>query len=433
MSAKVADKNQMHKLSMEFHDPRLRHAWRKFYHDAYQRLGSELKFSPGFWTDLWASLSLDYKIPSLLVIYLGFEVMFVFSFGALLFATSGITPRSFSRSVLASARVVTMLANFESNNFHYINNGGDDEQISVVGSMILVLEGYVHFMFVCIASSLIIVRALRPLQQVAFSHHAVLTDTELVLRIRILRPKTTVLIHPTVQVDVCLTSGTFLPLPLVGNGTYAKWSGNPTITIRHKIDEESPLFLERGPPKLVKNEVDGTSQEQPGDVRSTTSNIVHVSCALIATDTNGTPINEVQTYVVNTGFNAMLYAHYFEASDFFPPYNNIQACPQVVTNAKFQDQIRFGTATPEELANNHDSWFHPHESTSNLILRKKGGSGEVINGAKRLVTNSDTFCRIADEASEIGMKSSSASTVAGEAAARTEAKFVRRKSDPNIK
>ena len=217
-AAKVGAKDGLHKLSMGFHDPRLRHAWQTYYHDAYQRLGSELKFSPGFWTDFWESLSLEYTIPSLLMIYLVFEMTFVFSFGALLFAIGGITPHSFGRSVLDSARVVTMLANFESEQFHFVD-GEEREQITALGSVILVLEGYLHFMFVCIASSLIIVRALRPLQQVAFTHHAVLTDTELVIRIRILRPKTTVLIHPTVQVDVCLTSGTFLPLPLVGDGT----------------------------------------------------------------------------------------------------------------------------------------------------------------------------------------------------------------------
>ena len=61
-----------------------------------------------------------------------------------------------------------------------------------------------QFLFVCIASSLIILRALRPLQQVAFSHHCVLSDEELTLRIRVLRPATTVLIHPEVRVDVCL-------------------------------------------------------------------------------------------------------------------------------------------------------------------------------------------------------------------------------------
>ena len=118
------------------------------------------------------------------------------------------------RCVLASARAVTMLANWGSNQFDFVD-GGTAEKLSVLGALILMVEGFLHFMFVCVASSLIIVRALRPLQQVAFSHHCCLTDEELVVRIRILRPTKTVLIRPEVKLDVCLTSGTFVKLQIV--------------------------------------------------------------------------------------------------------------------------------------------------------------------------------------------------------------------------
>ena len=70
---------------------------------------------------------------------------------------------SFVAQLLCSARATSpSLANFGS--FSFIET---DLPISGVGAIILALEGWFHFVFVCIASSLIIVRALRPLQQVA--------------------------------------------------------------------------------------------------------------------------------------------------------------------------------------------------------------------------------------------------------------------------
>ena len=32
---------------MAYHDCSLRHQWRRYYHDWYQRTGDELRFSPG--------------------------------------------------------------------------------------------------------------------------------------------------------------------------------------------------------------------------------------------------------------------------------------------------------------------------------------------------------------------------------------------------
>ena len=70
---------------------------------------------------------------------------------------------SFVAQLLCSARATSpSLANFGS--FSFIET---DLPITGVGAVILALEGWFHFVFVCIASSLIIVRALRPLQQVA--------------------------------------------------------------------------------------------------------------------------------------------------------------------------------------------------------------------------------------------------------------------------
>ena len=402
--------------------------WRTYYHDLYQRFGDELQFSPGFFTDLWHYLTSNVSVVWLILWYLIIEVVFVFFFGALLYVTNGISPRSLTRCIMASARSVTVLSNFEvfdSNDFGV--DFGEEERVRMVGAVVLMLEGFFHFMFVCVASSCIIVRALRPLQQVAFGHHCCLSDEELVIRIRILRPDRMVLIRPEVKVDVCLTSGTFVKLALVGEGQYAKWSGNPTITIRHKVVEGSPFFLKREQ-AIVESRADGADDGGPpplpqDQVRSTLDGIAHVSASLVATDSYGIPVAEVQHYTPTTGFMGMALAPHFEADPMA-----VFRVPQILHHTKFQDQIEgFRVATEAELARGGNGtwhaggqqrwparWWHPHGATRNLDVRRRVGEqrGERLE-VKRLVTNTDAFDRVAPVLSEIGKRSTSHSTVAG--------------------
>ena len=383
--AKVTDMNTAnpyHEDSLEYFDTSYRWNWMKQYHDFYERIGDESKFSPGFWIDLWALLSLEATMPSLLILYLFLEVAIFCWFAVLLSITSGVRPNTFDRCLVASIRAVTGLAEWDPEQFSFLSAGDEPETLTALGATILLFEGYLHFLFVCVASSLVVVRALRPLQQVAFSHHCVLSDEEMTLRIRLLRPKTTILVHPEVRVDVCLNNGSFVKIPLVGGGTYAKWSGNPTITIRHKIDKDSPFHSENG--------------------GATMDNMVHVSCSLVAQDANGTAISEVQHYTRLEGFNMMIMGPHIDAD----PLMRARV-PQILSQTKFEDQISFRAATVEELSNRNPMKIfgfipHPHGAPTNV--RKEIGS-------KRLVTNSDTFNRIVHVESEIGRKSSAVSNV----------------------
>jgi hypothetical protein len=366
-------------------------------------------------------------------LYFVFEVLYILFFAFLLSVSDGIAPMGWTRCLIASARSVTMLANWSSSQFSFVEQGQQQEVVHAVGAVLLIFEGFLHFLFVCVASSLIIVRSLRPLQQVAFSHHCVLTDDELTLRIRILRPHSTVLIRPEIKLDVCVPSGTFVKLSIVGDGEYAKWSGNPTITIRHKVTEESPFFLRRESESESENpEKDG--DPEPGQVRSTLEGVVHLAASLVATDSYGVPITEVQHYTsASSGFMAMMCKPYFDSDDGFgrvPGMSNVDAMPQILHHCKFQDQIHMGIATSDELArerlHRHTPWgWHPHGPTSNLKVRKRGASGGAAGGeaggagkrgeeheVKRLVTNTDTFCRVVLVESEIGRASNSYSTAA---------------------
>ena len=76
----TADGTPLHPLSQPFHDVTQRHQWRRFYHDFYQRFGDELSFSPGYFVDLWAFLTLEIRVVWLAAIYFVFELLYTLLF-----------------------------------------------------------------------------------------------------------------------------------------------------------------------------------------------------------------------------------------------------------------------------------------------------------------------------------------------------------------
>jgi hypothetical protein len=133
------------------------------------------------------------------------------------------------------------------------------------------------------------------------------------------------------------------------------------------------------------------------------SKFVHVSCSLVAQDANGTAVAEVQQYTRLEGFNMMIMGPHLDA---VPGLR--KTVPQILHNCKFEDQMQFRTATEQELAERNKMKImcgllpHPHAAPSNL--RKELGS-------KRMVSDNDTFNRIAYVDSEIGKRSSATSKV----------------------
>jgi hypothetical protein len=114
-------------------------------------------------------------------IYFVFEFSYIFVFACALRLVGGLEnvpaaggrqAATLAQHVLCSTRAVTTLANYGSYDFADL----ETERLTTVGAFVILMEGWFHFIFVCIASSLIIVRALRPLQQVAFSHHCTLEN-----------------------------------------------------------------------------------------------------------------------------------------------------------------------------------------------------------------------------------------------------------------
>lgn len=397
-------------------------------------MGNELSFSPGLALDLWHALKEYTSIGELIFIFFLFEVIFILLFGVLLYITSGVTPLTFAASLIASARAITQLGNWSDSQIPAVGT----MEVTVQGVIILIIQGWLHFLWICVASSLIIVKALVPMQQVAFSHHAVLTENELVVRIRLLRPRTTVLVRPEIKLDACLTSGTFVKLTLVGGGSYAKWSGNPVITIRHKVEEDSPFYKK---PADIDVEKGGGESMGPA-LQTTLDHIVHLSCSLTANDESGLPIAEVQQYTPLVGFSKMWLQPFMDGADGEEVSKQV---PQIIHQAKFMDQITFGNATEEQLRTNSPDRLlfgllpHPHGANGNLKVWKKGSDGggwRSLLGSnpddelpvKRLVTKTDNFCRLVDTRTEEAKKHTSFSTAAGSSAVEAEQKQLARDS-----
>ena len=436
-----------HPRSELYHDCSKRHAWRHYYHDLYQRIGNELSFSPGFGLDLWHALKEYTSIGELIFIFFLFETSFIVLFGVLLYITSGVTPLTFEASLIASTRAITQLGNWSDNQFPFLYGSGIDSnsmEVNVQGVIILIMQGWIHFLWACVASSLIIVKALVPMQQVAFSHHAVLTENELVVRIRLLRPLTTVLVRPEIKMDVCVTSGSFVKLPIIGGGSYAKWSGNPVITIRHTVNEDSPFYQKPSEDSIEKG---------AAVVQTSLDHVAHLSCSLTATDEYGLPIAEVQQYTPMVGFSKMWLQPYL-AGEYGEQVE--KDMPQIIHQAKFMDQITFGSADPEQLRTNSPDRVlfgllpHPHGTNANMEVWEKrddgwwrnllrrwwprvGRSREELIPVKRLVTNTDNFCRLVDTRSEEAKKHNSWSTAAGSSAVEAEKKLVNKPSSSSTR
>ena len=212
------------------------------------------------------------------------------------------------------------------------------------------VEGFLHFMFVCVASSLIIVRALRPLQQVAFSHHRCLTDEELVVRIRILRP--TRRSHSTRSNDVPnerhireAQTGESSVLPInisnknsdlcapaavfdqVGDGSCYGAATHQSIT------RESPKvhFFGAGEAMVAPRK----DRESSFDIRWH----AHLSCSLVATDAGRNShcrVQQFQWWVHEDGYGSL-----------FRKRRRYPGVSQILHHVKFQDQINSASQARE--------------------------------------------------------------------------------------
>ena len=107
--------------------------------------------------------------------------------------------------------------------------------------LVLVAEGWLHWLLLTIAGSVIVARALLPHKQLVFSHTAVIdTDKELVVRLTLVRHGV-VLLQPSYRMQSLNTMGVYQDLPMKGIASGHAILPPTCLTIRHVIDADSPL------------------------------------------------------------------------------------------------------------------------------------------------------------------------------------------------
>ena len=126
----------------------------------------------------------------------------------------------------------------------------------------LALLGWAHWLLLSVAGAVIVARALKPLQQVVFAPDCVYNDEFLSIRMMILR-KHVILYDLQVRIQA-FSGGEIMDLPLsTGTTGYARWTGVFPLTMKHNIDENSPI-TKKGMDKITNIAVTVTAIDSDG-------------------------------------------------------------------------------------------------------------------------------------------------------------------------
>ena len=112
---------------------------------------------------------------------------------------------------------------------------------------VLALLGWSHWLLLSVAGAVIVARALKPLQQVAFAPDCAWGEDDVSFRLVLIR-RSVILYDLQIRIQA-FAGGRIFDLPLSNGSTgYARWTGVFPLTFKHALDERSPLFGK--PPRL---------------------------------------------------------------------------------------------------------------------------------------------------------------------------------------
>jgi hypothetical protein len=102
---------------------------------------------------------------------------------------------------------------------------------------VLALLGWCHWLLLSVAGAVIVARALKPLQQVAFAPDCVWGADDLSFRLVLIR-RSVILYDLQVRIQA-FAGGRIFDLPLTNGSTgYARWTGVFPLTFKHALDED---------------------------------------------------------------------------------------------------------------------------------------------------------------------------------------------------
>ena len=264
--------------------------------------------------DLWHILTVDMSLPRLLMLEIYAEFFFILTGAVLLTLVAAAEGASLDSTLFGEKLLLSFTTVRISTDSVY---GWEEKTPSTKPEIIvLALIGWFHWLLLSVAGAIIVTRALKPLQQVAFAPDAIMNDEEISVRIVTLRPS--VLLYD-VQIHMKLIAafkdpetgnyvGALRPLEIAHTkGHYGLFKHFP-MTVKHDL---------RSPTSPLRD--------------TTVDHIMLLEVTVTATDSNGNPV-----------FAAAIYhppnSHIVKASCFQGAYGD-RLYPRLLTG-KWRDQMR---------------------------------------------------------------------------------------------
>ena len=277
--------------------------------------GDEAQVSVSLAEDVWHVLTQDVSMSRLLVLEVVLEFVLIFTFALILFLFATVENSAPAGESAGSVFVSKLLLSLTSVRLSTDSIFGWKSQDASTGLevAVLALQGWLHWLLLCVASAVIVARALKPLRQVVFSPDCVLTDDFLQIRMQVIRHQTVTLhnVKATLQANI---GGNMHSLKLRNDlDGWASWNGAAPMTIQHNIDEASPFHPSRG----------------------IADRLWTVRVNIDATDNNGGQVFSTMCYYKPGTFlcNSKGFKAKFRAAGY-------DVYPRILLNHKFLDQIR---------------------------------------------------------------------------------------------
>ena len=293
-------------------DSRLSEVEEKVWRAANAAEGDEMALSISLAEDVWHLLTVDLSIAKLLLLEATVELCMIVFFAMLMFVvdiaesfTDDQTKAELFRSKLMLSLTAVRLSTDS------IFGWTGRRASSGIEVAILALQGWFHWLLLSIAGAVIVARALKPLRQVIFAPDACLSDQDLSVRMQVIRHSTVTLYNLQFTMNLVAKGGKAWTLP-VSVPTLARWTSAMPLTIKHEIDENSPLHPSRG---LLQY-------------------LMYIRVSMSATDNHGIPVNAGIVY--------------YDPDSFFvqrPAFSRAFAkqgylFPRLLRGKKFCDQMR---------------------------------------------------------------------------------------------
>ena len=256
--------------------------------------------------DVWHLLTVDMSLQRLLALEIVLEFSFMLISSVLLCVIAVCEGNTLDSEMMSQKLLLSLTTVRISSDSIY---GWQDRAPSTKPEVaMLALLGWAHWLLLSVAGAVIVARALKPLQQVVFAPDCVYDDNFLSIRMMVLR-KHVILYDLQVRIQA-FSGGEIMDLPLsTGTTGYARWTGVFPLTMKHKIDENSPI-TKKGMDKIT-----------------------NIAVTVTAIDSDGKPVYAVAEYYNPRGWIA--------GRPEFQGWFAKKACYPRMLRGRFGDQFRF--------------------------------------------------------------------------------------------